>query len=189
MADGTGKAHTGLALGPRIGCAAQSKEEKEGIHHDHRDIVQPPSLHHRHARRERRCGPWDWPAARRRERLRPQRAATSPAAGAAAGNAPAESAPASDVPAWLGEAPAITDARLRLRPSTARCSSSAPAARASWLRTSPPWREPRPCSSRSSTRERACAARPSAPWARASSRKPASTSTRRRSATIWCTTP
>ncbi len=33
-----------------------------------------------------------------------------PAAGAAAGNAPAESAPASDVPAWLGEAPAITDA-------------------------------------------------------------------------------
>ena len=57
MADGTGKAHTGLALGPRIGCAAQSKEEKEGIHHDHRDIVQPPSLHHRHARRERRCGP------------------------------------------------------------------------------------------------------------------------------------
>ena len=33
-----------------------------------------------------------------------------PAAGAAAGNAPAESTPASDVPAWLGEAPAITDA-------------------------------------------------------------------------------
>ena len=33
-----------------------------------------------------------------------------PAAGAAAGNAPAESTPTSDVPAWLGEAPAITDA-------------------------------------------------------------------------------
>lgn len=57
MAEDAGKAHTGLALDPRIGCAEQREKEKEGTYHDHRDIVQSPSLHHRHARRERRRGP------------------------------------------------------------------------------------------------------------------------------------
>ena len=57
MAENAGKAHTGLALDPRIGCAEQREKEKEGTYHDHRDIVQSPSLHRRHARRERRRGP------------------------------------------------------------------------------------------------------------------------------------
>lgn len=109
MADGTGKAHTGACARPpnRMRRAKQRREGRD--HHDHRDIVQPPSLHHRTLAASAAaalglagCAPQGTPTA--------ATAATSRRAGAAAGNAPAESAPASDVPAWLGERPAITDA-------------------------------------------------------------------------------